>query len=132
METYSGMETHIVFPVLLKTIFKKGIYSIELGGGPYVAPVVMNTTVERTNDNGYTVSEGYGKKLFSVAQKNPFGFSVSGGLGITVGRGILFWEISYLMDFSEVTVKFKNEIIGRHHWNMLAFNIGYKYGFFPK
>ena len=132
METYVGMETHIVFPLVLHYTYRPGILSFELGGGLYVAPVVMNTSVERTNDNGYTVGEGYGKNLFSAEKDNPFGFIVSGSCGVKIGRGIIFFDTSYLRDFSEVTVKFKDEKAGHHLWNMLAFNIGYKHGFFSK
>ena len=129
-ETYGGMETHILFPLILKYTYKPGIFSLEAGGGIYVAPVAMNTTVERTNDNAYTVSEGYGKNLFTADRNNPFGFVVNGRFGVKAGQGILFLDVSYLRDFSEVTVKFNGENKGSHHWNMLAFNIGYKYGFF--
>jgi hypothetical protein len=128
METYSGMETHIVFPLMVKATFMPGIFSIEFGGALYVAPVVMNTMVERTNDNGYTVSEAYGKNLFSADQNNPFGFIASGSFGVKIGPGILFLDLSYLQDFSEVTVKFNNENIGHHLWNILAVNIGFKFG----
>ena len=130
VETYGGMEAHILFPLLLKYNYRPGIFSFEIGGGPYVAPVAMNTTVKRTNDNGYTVSEGYGKNLFSVGRNNPFGFVASGSFGVKVWQGILFLDLRYLMDFAETTVKFNGEKIGEHRWNMLAFNIGYKYGFF--
>ncbi|MCL2138262.1 MAG: hypothetical protein FWH41_01895 [Treponema sp.] len=130
METYAGMETHILFPLLFNFTYRPGIFSVEIGGGPYVAPVTMNTTVERTNDNGYTVNEGYGKNLFTAESGNPFGFIVNGSFGVNVGRGILFLDIGYLRDFSRTTVKFKDEKIGDHLWNILAFNIGYKYGFF--
>jgi hypothetical protein len=130
LETYAGMETHILFPLLLQFTYRPSIFSIELGGGLYVAPVVMNTMVERTNDNGYTVAEAYGKNLFSVDQKNPFGFIVSGSFGVKVGQGILFLDLSYLRDFSEISVKFNGERVGHHLWNMLAVNIGFKYGLF--
>ena len=129
-ETYGGMATHILFPLLLQFTWRPGVFSIEAGAGPYVAPVVMNTTVERTNDNGYTVSEGYGKKLFTAERNNPFGFTARAGFGVKVGQGILFLDARYLMDFSETTVKFNDEKVGYHHWNILAFNLGYKYGFF--
>ena len=129
-ETYGGMETHILFPLLLKYTYRPGIFSFEIGGGAYVAPAVMNTTVKRTNDNGYTVSEGYGKNLFSAGRNNPFGFVAAGSFGVKVWQGILFLDVRYLMDFSETTVKFNGEKIGSHNWNMLAFSIGYKYGFF--
>jgi len=129
LETYNGMETHILFPLILEATFRPGIFSIELGGGLYAAPVVMNTTVERTNDNGYTISEGYGKRLFTSDHKNPFGFMVTGSFGVKAGQGILFLNMRYLRDFSEVTVKFNDEKIGSHLWNMIGFNIGYKYGF---
>ena len=39
-------------------------------------------------------------------------------------------NMRYLRDFSEVTVKFKDDKTGSHLWNMIGFNIGYKYGFF--
>jgi len=130
LETYNGMETHIIFPLLLEATFRPSIFSIEFGGGLYVAPVVMNTTVERTNDNGYTISEGYGKNLFTSDSNNPFGFIVTSSFGVKVGKGILFLNMRYLRDFSEVTVKFNNQKIGSHLWNMVGFNIGYKYGFF--
>ena len=132
LETYVGMEAHIVFPLILQYTFRPGIFLIEIGGGLYVAPVVMNTMVERTNDNGYTVEEGYGKNLFSADQNNPLGFLLSGSFGAKVGQGILFLDLSYLRDFSEVTVKFKDEKTGHHRWNILAVNIGYKYGFLSK
>jgi hypothetical protein len=130
LETYAGMETHILFPLLLQFTYRPGIFSIELGGGLYAAPVVMNTTVERTNDNGYVVGEAYGKNLFSVDRNNPFGFVVSGSFGVKVGQGILFLDLSYLRDFSDITIKFKDEKAGHHLWNMFAVNIGFKYGFF--
>jgi len=129
METYAGMECHIIFPLQLKLTFRPNIFSFEFGGGLYVAPVVMNTMVERTNDNGYTVLEAYGKRLFSAGANNPFGFIVTGSAGVKVWQGILYLDLSYLRDFSEITVKFKDVNIGRHLWNMLAINIGYKYGF---
>jgi len=132
METYSGMETHLIFPLLVKATFRPGIFLLEFGGGAYVAPVLMNTRVERTNDNGYTVAEGYGKNLFSVNSNNPFGFIVSTGFGVRIGRGVIFLDIGYLRDFSEVTVKFKDEEIGNHLWNIHAINIGYKHGFLSK
>ncbi|MCL2138047.1 MAG: hypothetical protein FWH41_00775 [Treponema sp.] len=130
METYSGVETHILFPLLLKYTLRPKIFSIEIGGGVYAAPVVMSTMVERTNDNGYTTSEAYGKKLFSAKGNNPFGFIVSGGFGVKAGQGIIFMDLRYLRDFSEVTIKFKDEKIGSHLWNMIAVNVGYKIGFF--
>ena len=130
LETYGGMETHIVFPLTLEFTYRPGIFSIEAGGGLYVAPVTINTTVERTNDNAYTTSEAYGRNLFSIDRGNPFGFLVSGSFGARVGQGILFFDVRYLRDFSELTVKFNDKKIGDHLWNMLAFNIGYKYGFF--
>jgi hypothetical protein len=132
METYSGMETHMVFPLFLKATFRPSVFLIELGGGVYVAPVLMNTRVERTNENGYTVAEGYGKNLFSAKANNPFGFSASGSFGVKVGRGIIFLDLSYLRDFSEVTVIFNDEKIGNHIWNILAINIGYKHGLLSK
>jgi hypothetical protein len=132
METYNGMETHILFPLILQYTYRPSIFSFEVGGGLYIAPVVMNTTVERTNDNGYTVGEGYGKNLFTADSNNPFGFIVTSSFGIKVWQGILFLNIRYLRDFSEVTVKFEDEKIGSHLWNMIGFNIGYKYGFFSK
>ncbi|WP_010253458.1 hypothetical protein [Treponema primitia] len=132
METYAGMETHMVFPLILKANFKPSIFSVEFGGGLYVSPVLMNTTVEKTNNNGYTVSEAYGKKLFSVDHPNPFGLIASGSFGVKIGKGILFLDLSYLRDFSEVTVKFNDENIGHHLWNMLAANIGYKHGILSK
>ena len=132
LETYAGMETHIVFPLILRYTYRPGMFSFEAGGGLYIAPVVMNTTVERTNDNGYTVGEGYGKNLFSAGQNNPFGFIVSGSIGVKVGKGTIFFDTSYLRDFSEVTVKFNGEETGQHLWNLLAFNIGYKHGFLPR
>jgi len=131
LETYNGMETHIIFPLLLEATFRPNIFSIEFGGGLYAAPVVMNTTVERTNDNGYTISEGYGKRLFTSDHNNPLGFIVTGSFGAKVGQGILFLNMRYLRDFSEIIIKFNDEKIGRHLWNMFGFNIGYKYGFFP-
>ena len=131
-ETYAGMETHMVFPLVLEAVSRPGIFSFELGGGLYAAPVLMNTTVERTSDNGYTVAESYGKNLFSAGHKNPFGFIASGSIGIKAGRGIIFTDVSYLRDFSELTVKFKEEEIGHHRWNILAFDIGFKFGIFPK
>ena len=130
LETYTGMETHIIFPLLLQFAYRPGVFSIEIGGGIYVAPVTMNTMVERTNDNGYTFSESYGKNLFSAERNNPFGFVASGSFGVKVGQGILFMDLNFMRDFSEITVKFNDEKIGRHLWNMLALNIGYKYGFF--
>ena len=132
METYACMETHILFPVILKYTYRPDIFSLEFGGGLYVAPVVMNTTVERTNDNGYTVGEGYGKNLFFAEQHNPFGFVVTGSFGVKIGKGIIFSDISYLRDFSEITVKFKDVKLGNHLWNILAFNVGYKHGFFQR
>jgi len=132
LETYAGMETHILFPLLVQYTYRPSILSFEIGGGLYVAPVVMNTTVERTNDNGYTVGEAYGKNLFTAEQNNPFGFVVTGSFGIKIGKGIIFFNTSYLRDFSEVTIKFNGEKIGHHLWNMLAFNIGYKHGFLSK
>jgi hypothetical protein len=132
METYSGMETHMVFPLLLKATHRPGIFLFEIGGGLYVAPVLMNTTVERTNDNGYTVGEGYGKNLFSVDHNSPFGFIASGCFGVKAGKGIIFLDLSYLRDFSEITVNFKDVKLGHHLWNMLAFNIGYKHGLLSK
>jgi len=132
METYAGMETHILFPLTVHYTYRPGIFSFELGGGMYVAPVVMNTTVERTNDNGYTVGEGYGKNLFTADHDNPFGFIVSGSFGVKVGKGILFLDLSYLRDFSELTVIFKDEKIGQYLWNMFTVNIGYKHGFLAK
>jgi hypothetical protein len=132
LETYAGMETHIIFPLILQLTYNPNIFSIGLGGGLYVAPVVMNTTVERTNDNGYTVGEAYGKNLFTAEQNNPFGFVVTGSFGVKFGRGIIFLDMSYLRDFSEVTVKFNGTQIGHHLWNMLAFNIGYKHGFLTR
>ena len=131
-ETYACMETHILFPGILKYTYRPSIISFEFGGGLYIAPVVMNTTVERTNDNGYTVGEGYGKDLFFADQNNPFGFVVTSSLGVKIGKGILFSDLSYLRDFSEITVKFKDVKLGNHLWNMLAVNIGYKHGFLPK
>ena len=92
----------------------------------------MNTTVERTNDNGYTVGEGYGKNLFTADHDNLFGFIVSGSFGVKAGKGILFLDLSYLRDFSELTVNFKGEKIGQHLWNLFAVNIGYKHGFFAR
>ena len=132
METYNGMETHILFPLILQYTYRPSIFSFEIGGGIYVAPVVMNTTVERTNENGFTVSEAYGKNLFSADHNNPFGFIATASVGVKVGQGILFFDVNYLRDFSEITVKFNGEKIGQHHWNMLGFNIGYKYGFFSR
>ena len=132
METYAGMETHIVFPLLLKAGFRPGIFSIELGGGLYAAPVAMNTTVERTNNNGFTVSEAYGKKLFSARRNNPFGFAASASLGVKAGRGIIFFDLSWLREFSELSVYFNDHFLGSHLWNIFAFNIGFKYGFFSK
>jgi hypothetical protein len=131
-ETYNGMETHILFPLLLQFTHRPGIFSFEIGGGLYIAPVVMNTTVERTNDNGYTVSEGCGKNLFSAVNNNPFGFIVTGSTGIKTGQGILFLNLRYLRDFSEITVRFKDEEIGSHLWQMFGINVGYKFGFFSK
>ena len=128
METCSGMETHVLFPLLVKATWKPGVFSAELGGGIYAAPVTMNTTVERTNDNGYTVSEGYGKKLFSVEKRNPLGFTVSGTFGVKSGPGIIFLNASYLRDFAEISVKFNDINTGSHLWSMLSFSIGYKYG----
>ena len=132
METYSCMETHILFPLILQYTYRPTPFSFEFGGGLYVAPVVMNTTVERTNDNGYTVGEGYGKNLFSADQDNPFGFIVTGSFGVKVGKGIIYFNTSFLRDFSEVTVKFNDNKIGSHLWNILAFNVGYKHGFLSK
>ena len=132
LETYAGMETHILFPLLLEFTLRPGIFSIELGGGLYAAPVVMNTTIERTNDNGYTVGEAYGKKLFSAERDNPFGFAVNSSIGVKIAQGILFFNLGYLRDFSEITVKFNNEKIGHHLWTMFAFDIGYKHGFLSK
>lgn len=133
METYGGMETHIVFPLLVEFTYRPRIFSIEIGGGLYAAPVAINTTVERTNDNGYTVSEGYGKNLFRASRNNPFGFIVSGSFGVKIGQGILFLDVNYLRDFSEITVKFSDdEKTGSHLWNMATFGIGYKYGFFNR
>jgi len=132
METYSGMETHMVFPLLIKATFRQSHFLFECGGGLYVAPVLMNTRVERTNDNGYTVAEAYGKNLFSANSNNPFGFIASGSFGVKIFRGVIFLDLGYLRDFSEVTVKFKDTHIGNHLWNILAINIGYKHGFFQK
>ena len=131
-ETYSCMETHMVFPLLLKAVLRPGIFHIEIGGGLYVAPVLMNTMVDRTNENGYTVAEGYGKNLFSAEINIPFGVTTSGSFGVKVGHGIIFLDVSYLRDFSEVTVKFNDKSIEKHLWNILAVNIGYKHGFFYK
>lgn len=131
METYVGMETHMVFPLIVKAVFRPGIFLLEIGGGAYVAPVLMNTMVERTNDNGYTVAEAYGKRLFS-ASHNPFGFMVSGSFGVNIGRGVLFLDLGYLRDFSEVNIQFNDVNIGNHLWNIVAVNIGYKYGFLSK
>jgi hypothetical protein len=128
-EIYSGTETHIVFPLLLKLTLKPGIFSFDLGGGFYVAPAVMNTAVERTNDNGYTVSEAYGKNLFKLERDNPFGLIAAGSAGVKAGQGILFLDVSYLRDFSRTTIKFKDKNIGQHLWNTLAIDIGFKYGF---
>lgn len=130
IETYAGTEAHIVFPLLLKLTLRPGIFSFDAGGGFYASPVSMNTTIEHTNDNGYTIAEAYGKNLFSVDSANPFGFIVGGSAGVTVGQGILFLDVSYLSDFSEVTIKFNDENIGRHLWNTMAIDIGFKYGFF--
>ena len=129
-ETYGGMETHIVFPLLLQLSYRPGIFSLEIGGGLYAAPIAMNTTVERTNDNGYTVSEGYGKKLFRAERDNPLGVVASAAFGVNVGRGILFLDLSYLRDFAETTVTFNGEKTGRHLWSIFSVNVGYKYGFF--
>ena len=131
-ETYGGMETHIIFPLLLEFTYRPSIFSLEIGGGAYAAPIAMNTTVERTNENGYTISEGYGKKLFTAERDNPFGFLVKAGFGVKVGEGILFINGNYLRDFSEIIVKFHDEKAGNHLWNMLSINIGYKYGFFNR
>ena len=132
METYSGMETHMVFPLLLKATLKlTNIFLLEFGGGLYISPVLMNTRVERTNENGYTVAEGYGKNLFS-ANHNPFGFIASSSLGVKIFNGVIFLDIGYLRDFTKVTVKFNDKDIGNHIWKMLAINIGYKHGFLYK
>jgi hypothetical protein len=128
METYAGTETHIIFPLLLKLTLKPGIFSFDIGGGLYAAPAVMNTTVERTNDNGYTVSEAYGRNLFTLERGNPFGFVAGGSAGVKVGQGILFLDVNYLRDFSETTLKFKDAKIGQHLWNTLAIDMGFKYG----
>ena len=130
LETYSGMETLIIFPLLIEWTLRPNNFSIEFGGGLYVSPVVMNTTLERTNDNGHTISEGYGKNLFTAGRNNPFGFIATSSFGVKIGRGILFLNVRYLRDFSEITVKFNDIKIGSHLWNMIRFNIGYKYGFF--
>ena len=130
METYSGVETHIMFPLILKYTYRPGIFSFELGGGIYVSPTTISTMVEHTNENGYTTAEGYGKKLFSIESDNPFGFIINSNFGVKVGQGILFLDLRYLRDFSEITFKFNDEKIGNHLWNMLGINIGYKYGFF--
>ena len=130
LETYAGMETHIVFPLLMALTFRPGNFSVEIGGGPYVAPVAMNTTVERTNDNGYTVAEAYGKNLFTADRNNPFGFFATGSFGIKAGQGILFLDLRYLRDFSQITVQFKDSVIGQHLWSIFSVNVGYKYGFF--
>ena len=132
LETYSGMETHIIFPLVLEGTFRPDHFSIEFGGGLYVAPVVMNTTVERTNDYGSTTPEAYPKKLFSADSNNPFGFIATSSFGFKVGQGILFLNFRYLRDFSEITVKLKDEKIDSYHWNIIGFNIGYKYGFFTR
>jgi len=131
-ETYSGMETHMVFPLLGKATLNSGILLFEFGGGVYAAPVLMNTMVERTNDNGYTVAEGYGKNLFSTELKTPLGVIASGIFGVKAGQGVIFLDISYLRDFSEVIVKFNNEKIGNHLWSTFTVNIGYKHGFLSK
>ena len=128
-ETYSNMEIHMVFPLLVKATFGFGIFLFEFGGGVYAAPVLMSTMVERTNDNGYTIAESYGKNLFSSEINVPFGVISSGIFGVRVGRGVIFLDLSYLRDFSEVTVKFNDEKIGNHLWNTFAVNIGYKHGF---
>ena len=130
MKTYGGMEAHILFPLQLKYTLRPGIFSVELGAGAYAAPVAINTSVERTNDNGYIVSEGYGKKLFSSERKTPFGFCASGVFGAKVWQGILFLDVSYFRDFSETTVFFNDQKAGHHLWNTFVFQIGYKYGFF--
>ena len=131
-ETYACMETHMVFPLTVKATFRPSIFLVEIGGGLYVAPVLMNTRVERTNENGYTVAEAYGKALFSAKHNNPFGFIASTNFGVNIGWGVIFLDLSYLRDFSEVTVKFNDDIVGNHLWNTLAINIGYKHGFFFK
>jgi hypothetical protein len=128
-ETYSGTETHIVFPLLLKLTLKPGVFSFDIGGGLYAAPLAMSTAVERTNDNGYTVSEAYGKNLFKLHRGNPFGLIADGSIGVKTGRGILFLDVSYLRDFSETTIKFKDKNVGQHLWNTLAIDLGFKYGF---
>jgi len=131
-ETYSGMETHMVFPLLGKATFNSGIFLYEFGGGIYVAPVLMNTRVERTNENGYSVAESYGKNLFSAEINTPFGVMVSCTFGVKVGRGVIFMDLGYLRDFSEVTVKFNEEKIGNHLCSTFTVNIGYKHGFLYK
>ncbi|MCL2478148.1 MAG: hypothetical protein FWF22_01510 [Treponema sp.] len=132
METYSGMETHMLFPLVVKATLRPGNFLVEFGGGLYVAPVLMSTGVERTNDSGYTVTEGYGKNLFSAETDNPFGFIVSGSFGVRIGHGVIFLDLGYLRDFSEVTVKFNDVSIRNNLWNILAVNVGYKYGFFQR
>lgn len=130
METYAGMETHMVFPLILEATFRPRIFSIEFGGGLYASPVLMNTTVERTNDTGYTIGEAYGKNPFKASSSNPFGLILTGSFGVKVWQGILFLDLNYLRDFSEVIVQFNGEKIGSHLWQTLAVNIGFKYGFF--
>ena len=127
-ETYSGIESHIVFPLLLEYTYRPGIFSFEIGGGVYAAPVTMNTMVERTNENGFTTAEAYGKNLFSAKNDNPFGFIVSSSFGVKAGQGILFLDVRYLRDFSEVTFKFNDVKLGSHLWHTLGINIGYKFG----
>jgi len=132
METYSGMEAHMVFPLLVKATCNSGVFLLELGAGLYVSPVLMNTRIERTNENGYTVAENYGRNLFSTKSDNPFGFIFSGSFGVKIYRGVIFFDVGYLRNFSEVTIKFNEKEIGNHLWHTLAVNIGYKHGFFYK
>jgi len=127
METYSGMEVHMVFPLLAKAVLRPNVFLIEIGAGVYAAPVLMGTMVERTNDNGYTTAEAYGKNLFS-AGGSLFGIIATGSFGVKIGRGVLFLDLGYLRDFSDVTIKFNDTKIGNHLWNTLAINAGYKFG----
>jgi hypothetical protein len=110
--------TSIQFPILVKIggILDSGMYIGGVGGVYFTLPV----------GNGELKTYTFlGNHTFTGEWKASAGFMVGGVIGVVLGPGVLFADIRYGMDFSEVEFEFDGNTIKPFKKSGLGLGVGY-------
>jgi hypothetical protein len=107
----------LVFPLRAGINFYPSIFSLGIHGGIYM-DVIINSVYKDI----FAETEG------SFKRNVLFGWTAGGSAGITLGPGMMFFDIQYMTDFVHAKTTMYDTPVALYKRHIIAFAIGYKIG----